>query len=82
MADPKNIDALQKALDPRTRPVQMTLEDAQHEIQRRVYEATAIIEQLEGAGLLSGNGHHARQKIAEVASEEIKKRWIGPRTDS
>jgi len=78
--EPTTKDKLTQALDPRLRPVQMTLEEAMAFISNRVYEATAIIEQLEGAGLISGNGHHARQKLAGLAAEEIKKRWLGQKT--
>jgi len=70
-------DELEKALDPRLHPVQMTREAAESLITTHVYEATALLEQLEAAGLISGNGHHARQKLAQLAALEIRERWTG-----
>lgn len=55
----------------------MTLEDACVEISNAVYESTAILERLEGQGHLLGNGHHARQKLAAAAVEDLKSRWKG-----
>lgn len=55
----------------------MTLETAQRAIENCVYEATALIEKLEHAGKVRGNGHHARQKIAEEAKDELTRRWTG-----
>ncbi len=40
-----------------------------------IYEASQLIEKMEGLGRIFGNGHHARQKIAENAVEELKSRW-------
>ena len=53
----------------------MDLEDAQHAIENCVYEATALIEQLEQAGKVGGNGHHCRQKLAAAAKDEVAGRW-------
>lgn len=41
-----------------------------------VYAACQVIEICEYKGLVRGNGHHARQKIAEFASHELRRRWI------
>ncbi len=76
MSDPKkNRDALEKALDPRTRPVQLSLEEAEGQLSTAVYMATAIFERLEGH-TISGNGHHARQAVAAFAVKELRERWI------
>jgi hypothetical protein len=53
----------------------MTREQAEAEISKAVYEATAIFERLEGQGLIMGNGHHARQKLAQAAVEDLRSRW-------
>jgi hypothetical protein len=54
---------------------QMSLKDAQVEISNKIYEATRLIEELEYAGKVSGNGHHARQKIAKFATDDLAERW-------
>ena len=69
-------DRLEKAIDPRHRPRTMTLKDAETELSAQVYKATAILEQLESAGLILGNGHHMRQALAENAVELLRKRWL------
>ena len=53
----------------------MTLEEAQLAINRAVYEASKLVETLEHAGKCVGNGHHARQKLAGIAAEEVAARW-------
>lgn len=53
----------------------MTLEEIQEIIEMNVYEATAILEKAEQAGLCWGNGHHARQKLAKIAAAEVATRW-------
>jgi len=58
---------------------EMTLEDACARISASVYQATAIFERLEAAGLVIGNGHHARQKVAEMAVAELRERWRAKR---
>ena len=60
---------------PRNFPVTMTLEEAKTELSSAVYTATALIEQLEGAKLINGNGHHHRQEIARFATELLVKMW-------
>lgn len=57
-------------------------DDAMSLVSNQVYAATALLEQLEAAGLLSGNGHHVRQKIAQVAADEVNARWITPKVPS
>lgn len=49
---------------------------AEAALSNNVYEASRLIEQLEYAGKVRGNGHHARQAIAAAATEELKSRWI------
>lgn len=77
MSEEKKKD-LSVLMDPRTRPVQMTLEQAAARISNEVYNATALVEQLEGAGLIRGNGHHIRQKMAAMCEELFRERWNGP----
>ena len=54
----------------------MDKEEASVSLSNSVYEATALIEKLEHAGKVSGNGHHIRQKIAEYAAQVLRDRWI------
>lgn len=56
---------------------EMSLEEAQRQLGNQIYAAAALIEKLEQAGKVSGNGHHARQKIAQFAGEDLAKRWKG-----
>jgi hypothetical protein len=53
----------------------MDLDTARTHLENAVYEAAALIEKLEYAGKVDGNGHHARQKIAALAGEELASRW-------
>lgn len=55
----------------------MTLEDAEAAITIAVYEASQLIETLATCGRCEGNGHHARQKLAELAKQELTSRWVG-----
>lgn len=55
----------------------LTLAAASARLANEVYAATALLERLQSAGLLSGNGHHARQKAAAAAVEELRARWLG-----
>jgi hypothetical protein len=103
---PTSRELLSEALDPRTRPVQMTLDEACAAMERAVrgattvvdasrqpamhwavslddacvelsnalYMATELYERLEGAGLIGGNGHHARQRVAGQAVEWLRNR--------
>lgn len=54
----------------------MTVEEAEAAVINSVYEATQLIERLESRGKVVGNGHHARQKLARYAGDELKARWI------
>ena len=53
----------------------MTLADAETELSNRVYAAASLLERLEGAGKIDGNGHHAAQAVAKAAVEELRSRW-------
>jgi hypothetical protein len=53
----------------------MTKRDALTAISNAVYEATMLLEQLEHAGKVGGNGHHLRQYVAEFAENIIIERW-------
>ncbi len=54
----------------------MSLKDAQLQIERKVYEATRLLEELERAGKIRGNGHHMRQRLAGYAKTLVKDRWL------
>jgi len=56
---------------------QMTLKEAEAEVSKAVYAATKIFEDLEAQGVILGNGHHARQKLAALAVEDLRSRWKG-----
>ena len=62
-------------LDPRNRPLRIPLSQAKCRIENAVYVATELFERLEGAGLVWGNGHHMRQKIAKMAADLVEERW-------
>jgi hypothetical protein len=51
--------------------------EAKAALEASVYEASKLMEVLERDGLIHGNGHHARQAIANSAVSELKERWIG-----
>lgn len=111
--DPSKKPGLNELLDPRLRPVQMTLKDAEAELRKQIgdldlrsaetditngiYSATELLERLEGAQLVLGNGHHMRQqltqkmtellqeaedKITEAAVALLRERWQGPKTEN
>lgn len=69
---------LTAATDPLLNPRPMTLEAAKAELSNRIYAATALYEELEGAGFITGNGHHARQHVVALALEDLERRWAGP----
>ena len=54
---------------------EMTLDEAKLAINQAVYEASQLLEKLEQARKCCGNGHHARQYLAGLASEELEYRW-------
>ncbi len=60
----------------RERLKNMTLAEAKAELSNAIYRAGAIIEDLEHAGKVHGNGHHARQHLCEAATKELESRWI------
>jgi len=53
----------------------MSLEDAQAAIGDAVYQASFLFESLEGAGKVSGNGHHIMQKLSVHAQDVMAERW-------
>lgn len=55
-----------------------TKEEAKRKISVAVYAATGIVERLEAEGVIIGNGHHIRQKIAAMAAELVAERWAEP----
>lgn len=54
---------------------EIDFETAKAELERKVYDAACYLESLEHKGLIYGNGHHAAQKIAAFAVEQLKYRW-------
>lgn len=56
-------------------PKTMSLEEAKTQLGNEIYKAAALIEQLEYAGRVDGNGHHMRQKVAEFAKDLLGERW-------
>ena len=53
----------------------LSFEEVRARVSNKVYEATRLIEDLEGAGVLRCNGHHVRQRIAALATDELKSIW-------
>lgn len=48
------------------------------EVSKRIYQlADALFEALEHAQLISGNGHHIAQKLAEYAKQQVALHWRG-----
>lgn len=47
------------------------------ELSNRVYEAALLLEQMEHAGRIGGNGHHKAQRVAEAALKEMRQAWNG-----
>ena len=54
---------------------EMDIETACTKIADNVYEATGLIELLEGRGKVIGNGHHHRQKAAALVTDLLKDVW-------
>lgn len=50
-------------------------EELEIELNNNVYLACQLIEKLENAGRIIGNGHHIRQNIAKFAQDTLKSRW-------
>jgi hypothetical protein len=55
---------------------ELSQEQVERKLYSDVYEACKIIETLEGLQKVFGNGHHARQKIADLAVQDLRERWI------
>lgn len=55
----------------------MDIDAAAAELSNAVYASTGFLEELEYAGKLRGNGHHARQEVAEAAVKVLRERWEG-----
>lgn len=45
------------------------------EIDKKVYEATALFEELEKSEKIIGNGHHLRQMVGNFAKDLLEARW-------
>lgn len=54
----------------------MTLEQAEGEISRKVYEACQLFERMENRRKVRGNGHHMAQQLAKQAADLMRERWI------
>ena len=54
----------------------ITLDQAQRVLMNKIYEASALMEQLELAGRINGNRHHMKQKLSQVAEKMLADRWI------
>ena len=61
---------------PREKCRTMSKNDLETHLSRLVYEATQLLKTLENLGRIRGNGHHARQNLADAAVAELKDRWI------
>jgi len=57
----------------------MSLADARAELMQRVYDVGLFFELCEGKQVWKGNGHHAAQKLANVAAEMLEVNWCGKR---
>ena len=54
----------------------ITYEKARATLRNAVYKAAMYLDKLEHSGLVVGSGHHAAQKIAEMAVKELDSRWV------
>lgn len=54
---------------------QMDKESLAAELSNRVYDAALLLEQMEGAGLIGGNGHHKAQRVAAYAVQQMNEAW-------
>jgi hypothetical protein len=52
-----------------------TLDEVVARVSTEVYKTTQFFEALETAGLIDGNGHHMRQKVAAFAADLVRERW-------
>jgi len=53
----------------------LSREDLAAELSNAVYAATALLERMEDAGRILGNGHHKRQRVTAFAVEEMLHSW-------
>jgi hypothetical protein len=53
----------------------LSLEEAENLLSKEVYESSALLERLEGAGKVGGNGHHMRQIVVGKAVLLLRSRW-------
>jgi len=53
----------------------MDLATASAKLSNRVYEAALLLETLEYARRIDGNGHHLAQRVAEFAETLLKEHW-------
>lgn len=56
----------------------LTLRDAQSELSNKLYEASRLLEELEHAGRVLGNGHHMRQHVCAFGEQLLAERWRDP----
>lgn len=54
----------------------MSMEHAATAISNAIYETALFFERLEGAGKISGNGHHLAQELAAAAAAMLRERWV------
>jgi hypothetical protein len=59
----------------RKEPETINQREAEVELGNRIYQAAIYFEELEGKGLIRGNGHHLAQAVAEYAQTLLKERW-------
>jgi hypothetical protein len=65
----------QKRMNPELKEIQAT---AEQDLSNLLYQASALIEEMENKGLIVGNGHHARQAITQFGVAELRRRWRDP----
>lgn len=53
----------------------MDRESLESELSSRVYKAALLLEQMEDAGFISGNGHHKAQRVADYAVLQMDQAW-------
>ncbi len=59
-------------------PTGWVWESASTDLEQEVYKASLeVLDNLHKEGLIRGNTHHAAQKIAALAVEDLANRWEG-----
>lgn len=53
----------------------MSKTDLEAELSNRVYAAAILLEKMENAGRIVGNGHHKAQTVVARAIEEMRFAW-------